>query len=343
MSAISWNCRGFASSSTVKELKEVCGKVKPYILFLMETKISSRRMEMVRRRSFSFERSLYVEAEGLSGGLAVWWREDVSMNFVVVSKNIIHAEVVAPFLEEKVCVSFVYGPPSNVGRDDFWDMLGDLKPTEDVAWLCVGDFNDFLYHSEKYGGNPRLPSSFVRFQGWMFDCEMMDLEFKGCKFTWSNGQNGDGLIRERIDRAVCNGLFRAMFPLAIVVHNEMLRSDHCLLVVDLFHKYRRGPKRFRFESFWVEHKEYADTIRGGWCIEDGLGECRPAEEVAMRLKHCEQILKVWGKKNFPNSKNIIDMLKNKMAILKQGQWSDQKAAEFDLIKNEIEERWKVEE
>lgn len=128
-----------------------------------------------------------------------------------------------------------------------------MKPAEDVAWICVGDFNDILHHSEKQGGNIRLPNSFVRFRDWMFECDMLDMGFKGCCFTWSNGQGVDSFIRERIDRGVCNVAFRSMFPLALVIHNEMVRSDHCLLIVDLFHKVRRGAARFKFESFWISH------------------------------------------------------------------------------------------
>lgn len=137
--------------------------------------------------------------------------------------------------------------------------------------------------------------------------------------------------------------FQGMFPLALVVHNEMIYGDHCLLFVDFFHKYRRGPRRFRFESFWVEHCEYVDTVRQGWCTGNSHDALCPTEDVVMRLKRCEQVLKVWGRKNFPNSKKIIEALKVKLAELKKDQWSDQRAAEFENIVKEIEERWKVEE
>lgn len=45
MSLISWNCRGFVSSSIVKELNEVCGKFNPHVVFLMKTKVKSWAVE----------------------------------------------------------------------------------------------------------------------------------------------------------------------------------------------------------------------------------------------------------------------------------------------------------
>lgn len=99
MSIISWNCRGFSSSSTVKELKEVSRKVKPHIVFLKETKVCSRRMERVRRRSFDFEKSMYVDPVGIGGGIVVWWRAEVELDFLDISKNVVHAEIRASFLE----------------------------------------------------------------------------------------------------------------------------------------------------------------------------------------------------------------------------------------------------
>lgn len=32
----------------------------------------------------------------------------------------------------------------------------------------------------------------------------MDLECKGCAFTWANNRNGDAHVKDRLDRAPCN-------------------------------------------------------------------------------------------------------------------------------------------
>lgn len=295
MSVISWNYRGFASSSIVTELRKVCRKVKHVVVFLMETKVGSRRMERVSRRSFEFEKSVYVDPEGIGGGLVVWWRDVVDMSFLKISKNVIHAAMNASFLENGCYVSFVYGPPNHQNRDAFWRNMHELRPPEGVAWICVGDFNDILHHSEKQGGNYRPPSSFERFRGWMFECDMFDMGFKGCSFTWSNGQGVETFIRERIDRGVCNAVFRSLFPLALIIHNEMVHSDHCLLIMDLFHKVRRGQRRFRFDSFGVCHDEFPETVSRGWCKENIVLGMDPIAGVVKSLQNCEDVLRVWSR------------------------------------------------
>ena len=67
MNLISWNCRGLAAASTVHELKDLCQRVKPAILFLMETRAKYQKVEMIHRR-LHFDHVFCVEPEGLSGG-----------------------------------------------------------------------------------------------------------------------------------------------------------------------------------------------------------------------------------------------------------------------------------
>lgn len=47
--------------------------INPRILFLMETKLSSKRMEMVRLKC-GFENGIDVRAIGTKGGLSLGWK-----------------------------------------------------------------------------------------------------------------------------------------------------------------------------------------------------------------------------------------------------------------------------
>lgn len=55
---------------------------------------------------------------------------------------------------------------------------------------------------------------------------MVDLEFKGQVFTWSNGHSDSSLIKERLDRAMGNINFILEFPRALVFHVDFIESDH---------------------------------------------------------------------------------------------------------------------
>ncbi|KAA3460676.1 nucleolin-like [Gossypium australe] len=66
MKIISWNVRGLGQSRTVKRLKNKLRYIQPQILFLMETKVTSRKMESIRRRC-GFMNGIDVDAVGSRG------------------------------------------------------------------------------------------------------------------------------------------------------------------------------------------------------------------------------------------------------------------------------------
>lgn len=48
MKIISWNCRGLRNLRTVQELCRLVKQKRPVMVFLMETKLRSSKMELIR-------------------------------------------------------------------------------------------------------------------------------------------------------------------------------------------------------------------------------------------------------------------------------------------------------
>lgn len=63
------------------------------------------------------------------------------------------------------------------------DTIRDLPNN---AWLVGGDFNKILKFSEKFGGNGINHCRARLFLDCINYCRLIDLGFKGSKFTWSN-------------------------------------------------------------------------------------------------------------------------------------------------------------
>lgn len=78
MRVMCWNCQGLDNPQTVNALKDLITSYKPDMLFLMETKSLSSRMEFLRS-FFHFDGCFSVNRVGLGGGLSLMWLSHVSV------------------------------------------------------------------------------------------------------------------------------------------------------------------------------------------------------------------------------------------------------------------------
>lgn len=163
MRFLSWNCQGLGFSLTVQSLKELNRKFKMSIIFLMETTDGRKKLDRIRNR-LRMPPSTYVNLEGMGEGLALWWNNEVDVSVGLNTKNIIDTKV--SFLNENVTcrITWVYASCDFNERMDNWNKLRRFKLSNDLAWLCVGDFNDILEHSEKGGGRVKNPRNISCFQ-----------------------------------------------------------------------------------------------------------------------------------------------------------------------------------
>lgn len=72
-----------------------------------------------------------------------------------------------------------------------------------------------------------------------------------------------------------------------------------MIIVDLFHKFRVGPRRFRFESFWCNMMIFRETVKKGWNDVSGNLGVNPVDGVAIRLSSCEKTLRSGPESIFP--------------------------------------------
>lgn len=128
-------------------------------------------------------------------------------------------------------------------------LLG-FQVDKDRPWCCLGDFNEVLAHFEKNGLRPHNQRGAKLFRDFLNISALMELDLKGCAFTWvSNPRNGM-VIREKLDRVLVNWPWRAEFYNAFVSTMPIISSDHSPLVLCLQPKEMSGVP-FKFESFWA--------------------------------------------------------------------------------------------
>lgn len=65
----------------------------------------------------------------------------------------------------------------------------------------------------------------VKFMDAIEDCDLVDIGFKGARFTWSRGNSSTTLVQGHLDRALNNFEWVSMFPSALLYHLSVSASD----------------------------------------------------------------------------------------------------------------------
>lgn len=164
----------------------------------------------------------------------------------------------------------MYGEPRSEEKEKTWRLLRILCDRSTLPWLCCGDFNEILFNCEKEGGAPRSESCMAKFRQALEDCQLHDLGFVGDAFTWRNHHHlASNYIKERLDRAVANGAWRARFPLVRVINGDPRHSDHRSVIVETgaTEKQQWGqPLEImqKFEARWLEEEECQARVEEAW-------------------------------------------------------------------------------
>ena len=155
---------------------------KPDLVFLMETKLRRNTMEKVRSK-LGFPNMFVVDCIGRSGELGLLWRAEANVEVKNFSQRHINAIVHEPLLNLSWKFTGFYGHPEAPKRHEAWDLLKLLARLDPSPWLCIGDFNEIVNGTEKWGGSMRQRWQMQAFQQTLEECNLIDLGFRGSKYT----------------------------------------------------------------------------------------------------------------------------------------------------------------
>lgn len=187
-------------------------------MFLMETKRKDEDVFKMYRGS-EFTNHFIVPPEGLSGGLTLSWKDNVDVDVLLASPNVIDTKIT--FNGKTFSVSYIYGAPQSENRPNFWREILEIGRTRDTAWVLTGDFNDLLDNSENVGGPLRWEGSFLAFRSFVAQNGLWDLQFSRNSLSW-RGTRYTQFIQSKLDRVMANVKWMEMFPAA---RSEYLRFE----------------------------------------------------------------------------------------------------------------------
>lgn len=221
-----------AAAATVRELRGLCCTQQLAIVFLIETRASWERVDRMRRK-LKYQNSFCVDPRGQSGGLCLLWTKEVDIQIFESNPNFIHTAV--HFLKggENYDCTFIYGNPIFQNRRGLWNRIAALQGDKNREWCCMGDFNEVLAHFEKEGLRPHNRTGVELFRDFLSTTGRVDMDFKGCKFTWISNPREGFITKEKHDRVVVNWPWRALFPHALATALPMVTSDHSPIILQI--------------------------------------------------------------------------------------------------------------
>ncbi|KAK6149686.1 hypothetical protein DH2020_017211 [Rehmannia glutinosa] len=250
-------------------------KQDPTVTFLMETKLETTEMKQICEK-LGYSNFYIVDCDkshgGRRGGLCLMWKESINLQVQLANPHVIDTVISIPHTQSKWRLSGIYGWPEDSQKCHTWQLIRDIRGNNNTPWLCMGDFNEILYHSEKVGGRLKEDSKLKAFQDVLSECNLDDLGFEGYNFTWTNGQEGDKNIQERLDRCVANMEWVSLYPAYKIEHHARILSDHCPLTITWNDQARKKQRKrlrvFRFEKMWLQDESCRPFVQNAWMNQD---------------------------------------------------------------------------
>ncbi|CAN1758574.1 hypothetical protein LINPERHAP1_LOCUS6849 [Linum perenne] len=216
-----------------------------------------------------------------------------------------------------------------------WEEISGFKRPPEVPWCLIGDFNAIRSREEKEGGNPTPVRRLQQFNGFIADIGVMDMRFSGDIFTWCNNNRQGNVIKQRLDRGMCNGGWCEIFPRSFIVNEVRIQSDHSPIVMlteDDGERY--GRRRFYYEQRWQNLEGYDDIVNGTWV---------PGVDTKENLKECAAKFRRWKHETFGGGKQRIERLKEEINSLTTRVISEEVLRMIDMKQEELARLWKADE
>lgn len=287
-----------------------------------------------------FKHVFWVNPRGLSGGLGLFWNDNVNVQVMYSSLNVIQTCVTINERDECFDCSFVYGDPVYHHRRMFWTFLLGIQNDLNRPWCCIGDFNDILRQHEKEGLRRQRRGRMENFCNFVNQGGLMDMDLKGCKFTWVSNPRDGVVTREKLDRVLVNWEWRSVFPHAISEALPIISSDHSPILLR-FRPKGRSDRQFKFETYWEEHEGCREVVRVGW--NKGAEGDSAWRTMLNRTQTCRRELVGWQGNTFKNAEKEIQICKEKINDLLNRQHRDINWEEVKMIQKRLDDLWKQEE
>ena len=168
-----------------------------------------------------------------------------------------------------------------------------------------------MIYKAKDKSNDRLNRLMMsNFRQTIDEAQLMEIDLRGRKFTWSNEQNNPTFTR--IDCIFGTPEWHLMFLNIDLQPLPTMGSDHCPLFLtgDIAKQTYKG---FRFESFWVNMPGFREVIEDTWAQPVNTQDA--ILRMHVKLLRTAKALKIWRRQNLGNLLLRLEIVKEILKLL----------------------------
>ncbi|PNX89210.1 hypothetical protein L195_g045327, partial [Trifolium pratense] len=132
------------------------------------------------------------------------------------------------------------------------------------------------------------------FNSWINDCNLLEVTTAGTKYTWRGPKwNGRDRVFKRLDRVLCNVIWRLRYHEGFAKVLPRVQSDHhpIIILTEGEPNINNNNRPFRFEAAWISHEEFHPFLKDRWGGES---------DFINQLNNLTPKLKEWNKDKFGN-------------------------------------------
>ncbi|XP_062081094.1 uncharacterized protein LOC133785895 [Humulus lupulus] len=182
-----------------------------------------------------------------------------------------------------------YGEPNRLERQKSWDLIRSFGAISLVSWCILGDFNNVLSNDDKRGEILYPNWLLESFQQVIFYFELVDLDLKGCPFTWERGNGTKNWIEVRLGHAFVSLAWLSLFQEVQLSNPAYSSSDHCPILVEHTRRpFDHVTHSFRFENAWLRGPLCGQIISSVWdafADKNSNGKLKKRKETISKLKN----------------------------------------------------------
>ena len=156
----------------------------------------------------------------------------------------------------------------------------------------MGDFNDLLEESDKWGKHPHPRHLMEGFRKAIDDSFLVEAKLQGGNFTWEKSRGKPEWVKERLDRCFATQEWWNLFPLCKLSVHHVPVSDHDPILLDLLNvSFPKKIFRFRFENTWLRETNFRKEVSEFWLA-------MPAINILPKLISVSSFMARWGRNFF---------------------------------------------